>query len=142
MNNYIDVIIKESLKASKKKEVPVGAVIVYNNKIIARAHNLRIKHNDVTSHAEIIAIKKAAKKLKDWRLSECDLYVTLEPCSMCMEVIKESRIKNVYYLLTRENNKKSYYKTNVRLLKESINKVKVINYKEILSDFFKLNCKR
>ena len=142
MNNYINAIIKESLKASKKKEIPVGAIVVYKDKIIARAHNLRIKHNDVTNHAEIMAIKKAARKLNDWRLSECDLYVTLEPCNMCMEVIKESRIRNVYYLLTRENRKKPFYKTNVHILDKSANVQQVNNYKKILSNFFKLNCKR
>ncbi|MDE6292283.1 MAG: nucleoside deaminase [Bacilli bacterium] len=142
MNNYIDIIIEEAIKASKKREVPVGAIIVHDNKIIAKAHNCRIKSNDVTSHAEIIAIRKAAKKLKDWRLSECDLYVTLEPCNMCMEVIKESRIRNVYYLLTREKSKKSYYKTNVRMIDDLTDNQQVISYKDILSDFFKLNCKR
>ncbi len=142
MNNYIEIIIEEANKASKKREVPVGAIVVCDNKIIAKAHNCRIKSNDVTSHAEIMAIRKAAKKLKDWRLSECDLYVTLEPCNMCMEVIKESRIRNVYYLLTREKSKKSYYKTNVRIIDGLIDNQQVITYKDILSDFFKLNCKR
>ncbi|MCX4366322.1 MAG: nucleoside deaminase [Bacilli bacterium] len=142
MNIYIDAIIKEATKASKKKEVPIGAIVVRNNKIVSKAHNLRIKNNDVTSHAEIIAIKKAAKILKDWRLSDCDLYVTLEPCGMCMEVIKESRINNVYYLLTREKSKKAYYKTNVRLMTETDGKPIIEDYRNLLSNFFKLNCKR
>lgn len=142
MNIYIDAIINEAIKASNKKEVPVGAIIVRDNKILARAHNLRIKNNDVTCHAEILAIKKAAKKLKDWRLSDCDLYVTLEPCSMCMEVIRESRINNVYYLLTREKSKKPFYKTNVRLIEDTLENEKIDGYKDLLSDFFKLNCKR
>ena len=142
MNIYVRTIIDEAIKAFKKKEVPIGAVIVKNNKIIAKSHNSRIKSCDVTGHAEIIAIKKAAKKLKDWRLSECDLYVTLEPCNMCMEIIKESRIRNVYYLLTREKGKKNYYKTNVCVLNDLSDERVINNYKEILSDFFKLNCKR
>lgn len=142
MNIYIDAIIKEAMKAFNKREVPVGAIVVQDGKIIAKAHNLRIKNNDVTSHAEILAIKRAAKKLEDWRLSDCDLYVTLEPCSMCMEVIKESRINNVYYLLTREKNKKSFYKTNVRIIEKISNADDIDKYRNILSDFFKLNCKR
>lgn len=142
MNIYIDAIIKEAMKAFNKREVPVGAIVVQDGKIIAKAHNLRIKNNDVTSHAEILAIKRAAKKFKDWRLSDCDLYVTLEPCSMCMEVIKESRINNVYYLLTREKTKKSFYKTNVRIIEKISNADDIDKYRNILSDFFKLNCKR
>ena len=142
MNIYIDTIIDEAIKASKKKEVPIGAIIVKDNKIIAKAHNSRIKTNDVTSHAEINVIRKAARRLNDWRLSDCDLYVTLEPCNMCMEVIKESRIRNVYYLLTREKSKKTFYKTNVRVIEENSNEEQINNYRDILSNFFKLNCKR
>lgn len=112
MNDYFDVALKEAHKAYKQNEIPVGAVIVFNNKIIAKAHNLKMKKYDITSHAEILAIKKAAQKLKDWRLSECDLYVTLEPCEMCREVIKQSRIKNVYYLVDKLEYKKTYNKTN------------------------------
>ena len=88
----------------------LGAVIVFNNKIIAKAFNNRNRKIDVTNHAEIIAIRKAARKLGDWRLSECDLYVTLEPCDMCKEVIRESRLKNVYYLIKKNENKKGFYK--------------------------------
>lgn len=142
MDKYIDEIIKEADKGFKNKEVPVGAIVVFNNKIISKAHNQRIKNNDVTSHAEIIAIRKAAKKLKDWRLSECDLYVTLEPCSMCMEVIKESRINNVFYLIKRSENKKSFYKTKVRLLESNEHDEIIKIYQNKLSNFFKLNCKR
>ncbi len=142
MNEYVREIIKEADKAFKKKEVPVGAIIVFNNKIISKAHNKRIEDNDVTSHAEIMAIRKAAKKLKDWRLSDCDLYVTLEPCRMCMEVIKESRINNVFYLIKRSENKKSYYKTNVRMLECNDLNENIKEYQNKLSNFFKLNCKR
>ena len=134
--------MNEAKKAFSKSEVPVGAIIVRDNKIVSRAHNLRIKNNDVTSHAEIIAIRKAARKLKDWRLSDCDLYVTLEPCNMCMEVIKESRIRNVYYLLTREKSKKSFCKTNVRLCGDELENDVINDYRNLLSKFFKLNCKR
>lgn len=142
MERFIEEMLKEADKGFKKKEVPVGALIVFNNEIIAKAHNQRIKFNDVTSHAEIIAIRKAAKRLKDWRLSECDLYVTLEPCSMCLEVIKESRIRNVFYLVKRSENKKSYNKTKFCLIDECDNDSSVGDYKNKLSCFFKLNGKR
>ena len=80
-----------------KNEIPVGVVIVKDNKIIAKAHNLRDSKNIVTKHAEIIAIEKANKKLKNWRLIDCILYSSLEPCNMCKEVIRESKIEKVIY---------------------------------------------
>lgn len=89
--------LKEAKKAYKKNEVPIGAVIVYRNKIIARGYNLREKKKNALLHAEIIAINNACKKLKSWRLDECDLYVTLEPCPMCAGAIIQSRIKNVFF---------------------------------------------
>ena len=80
-----------------KCEIAVGAVIVKDNEIIASACNRKEKDNDVTSHAEILVIREAAKKLNRWRLEDCDLYVTLEPCPMCAWAIINSRIKNVYF---------------------------------------------
>lgn len=80
-----------------KGEIAVGAVIVQDNKVIASACNRKEKDNDVTSHAEILVIREAAKKLDRWRLEDCDLYVTLEPCPMCAWAIINSRIKNVYF---------------------------------------------
>ena len=88
--------LKEALKAYKKLEVPVGAVIVKDEKIIARAHNIKEEKNDTTKHAEILAISKASKKLQNWRLTDCEMYVTLEPCSMCAGALINSRIKKVY----------------------------------------------
>lgn len=88
--------LKEAKKAYEKEEVPVGAVIVKNEKIIARAHNLKEIKNTATAHAEILAIEKASKKLNSWRLIDCDMYVTLEPCTMCMGAIISARIKNLY----------------------------------------------
>lgn len=88
----------ELAKAAKSiDEVPVGCVIVLNDKIIAKGFNLREKKQDATCHAEIIAIKKACKKLKSWRLAGCVMYVTLEPCIMCFGAILNSRIKKVVY---------------------------------------------
>ena len=78
-------------------DIPVGAVLVKDGKIIASAFNTREKDNDITSHAEIIAIRKAEKLFKNWRLDGCELYVTLEPCPMCGWAILQSRIKSVYF---------------------------------------------
>ena len=89
--------IKEAKKSASLDEVPVGAVIVLNNKIIARGHNLREKTNDPTSHAEIVAIRKACKKLGSWRLEGCTMYVTIEPCAMCAGTLLWTRIERIVY---------------------------------------------
>ena len=88
--------LKEAKKAYKKEEVPVGAVIVKNGKIIARAHNIKETKKNAIGHAEILAIQKACKKLNAWRLLDCEMYVTLEPCSMCAGALINSRIKKIY----------------------------------------------
>ncbi len=88
--------LKEAHKAFDKAEVPIGAVIVRDGKVIARGHNLREVKNQACAHAEILAIEKACKKLKVWRLENCDMYVTLEPCAMCAGAILNARIKNLY----------------------------------------------
>ena len=93
---FMKEALKEAKKAYSKLEVPVGVVIVKDNKIIARAYNQKEIKNDTTNHAEILAIKKASKKLKSWRLLDCEMYVTLEPCSMCAGALIQSRIKKVY----------------------------------------------
>ncbi len=93
---YMKQALKEAEKAYKKLEVPVGAVIVKDGKIIARAHNQKETKTDTTKHAEIVAIQKASKKLESWRLIDCEMYITLEPCSMCAGAIINSRIKKVY----------------------------------------------
>ncbi len=94
---YMKMALKEAKKAVKKDEVPIGAIIVRDGKVIAKAHNLREKSNMATGHAEILAIQQANKKLKSWRLDSCTLYVTIEPCPMCAGAIVQSRIKNVVY---------------------------------------------
>jgi tRNA(adenine34) deaminase len=128
---YIKELEKLVNKAIKTEEVPVGAIIVYKNHIISKAYNRRNKTNNVLMHAEIEAIQKASKLLKTWRLSECEMYISLEPCSMCKEIIKESRIKKVYYLLNNEKviNKKTKFS---KIPSEYSEK-----YKKIISDFFK-----
>lgn len=93
---FMKEAIKEAKKAASFLEVPVGAVIVKDDKIIARAYNQKETKFDSTKHAEIIAIQKASKKLKSWRLTDCEMYVTLEPCSMCAGALIQSRIKKVY----------------------------------------------
>ena len=93
---FMKEALKEAKKAYDKLEIPVGAVIVKDGKIIARAHNQKETKCDTTNHAEILAIQKASKKLNSWRLIDCEMYVTLEPCSMCAGAIINSRIKKVY----------------------------------------------
>ena len=93
---FMKEALKEAQKAYNKLEVPVGAVIVKDGKIISRANNQKECKNDTTNHAEILAIKKASKKLNSWRLLDCDMYVTLEPCSMCAGALIQSRIRKVY----------------------------------------------
>ena len=94
--DFMKAALKEARKAYLEDEVPVGAVIVKDGKIIARAHNIKEMKNDTTKHAEILAIQKASKKLNSWRLIGCEMYVTLEPCSMCAGALINSRIKKVY----------------------------------------------
>ena len=97
MNKFMNLAYKQAIKAKDIDEVPIGAVIVKDNKVIARAHNLKEKTNDPMGHAEILCIKKACKKVGDWYLKDCELYVTLEPCVMCAGAIINARIKKVYY---------------------------------------------
>ncbi len=93
---FMKEALKEAEKAYSKLEIPVGAIIVKDGEIIAKAHNLKETKYDTTKHAEILAIQKASKKLKSWRLLDCEMYITLEPCSMCAGAIINSRIKKIY----------------------------------------------
>ncbi len=95
--DFMMMAIQEAKKAMSIGEVPVGAVIIKDDEVIAAAHNLRETHKNPLSHAEILAIDMASKKLGGWRLEDCDMYVTLEPCLMCAGAIYQSRIKNLYY---------------------------------------------
>ncbi len=140
MNEFMNAALKEADKAYLKKEIPIGAVVVQNNKIIGKGFNRRLKNTDVTNHAEIIAIKKAARHNRDWRLNDCDLYVTLEPCNMCKAVINEARIKHVYYLIAKLDNKKGYYKTQICEIENNDDEKE--RYRQKMSTFFQTNCKR
>ena len=93
---FMKEALKEAKKANNKLEVPVGVVIVKDGKIIARAYNQKESKNSPIKHAEIIAIEKACRKLNNWRLNDCDMYITLEPCSMCAGAIINSRIRKIY----------------------------------------------
>lgn len=94
---YMLQAYKQAYKAFKNNEIPVGCIIIRDNKIIAKSYNKREKNNKTIGHAEIIAIIKANKKLKNWRLENCIMYVTMEPCMMCCGAIEQSRIKKVVY---------------------------------------------
>lgn len=100
--NFMNVAISEAKKSYKIGDVPVGAVIVKNGVIIAKAHNMKEKKHNAIMHAEIIAIERACKKLKRWRLDDCELYVTMEPCIMCTGAILQSRIKKIYYSIDND----------------------------------------
>ena len=94
---YMKEALKEAALAFKKNEIPVGVVIVKDGKIVARAHNMKEKKANATKHAEIIAISKASRKLKNWRLIDCIMYVTMIPCPMCASAINQSRMKKIIY---------------------------------------------
>lgn len=117
---YMNIALIEAKKAYKKNEVPIGCIIVKNNKIISKAYNKKEKTNVVTKHAEIIAIEKACKKLKTWHLNDCILYTTVEPCLMCTGAIIQSRMKKVVY--ATENEK---YGSLNKIVKESKSKLEI-----------------
>lgn len=129
MDKYLKEALKEAQKAYKKLEVPVGAVIVKEDRIIARAHNLRETKNNALAHAEIICINKACKKLGTWRLEDCKMYITLAPCQMCMGAIKQARINEVYIgALDDKNNEQ---------LEDNVKYIENKECSEILTQFFK-----
>ena len=128
---------KEALKAYNKKDVPVGCVIVHNDKIIARGHNLRNDKKNVLYHAEIIAIDKACKKLHKWILDDCTLYSTMEPCIMCSGAIIQSRIKKIVYSMS--NNSFGNIENNEYFKKNKYEIVKIDNNEilKLVQKFFK-----
>ena len=124
----------EAKKAYKNDEIPVGRVIVCENEIVACGYNKKERKNNALMHAEIIAIDKACKKLGSWRLDNCDIYVTLEPCMMCMGAIIESRIRNVYY--GAKNKNEQMYVLNMIDRFVNLYNVNDADCSKILSDFF------
>ena len=135
MNLFMQEAVKQSLIAQKNDDVPVGAVIVCNNKIIAKSHNKKEKSNDATNHAEILAISKACKKRNSWHLDDCELYCTMEPCMMCCGAIIQSRIKKVYYLVKNEKFGCTELLKNSKI--EVVEIEDIFDMKYILNNFFK-----
>ncbi len=129
-----NILMENTNKSLENNDVPVGAVIVKDGQVLAFGYNTREKVQNVLGHAEINAILEAQKVLKNWNLSGCDLYVTLVPCSMCLEIIKQSRIDNIYYLLDKPTFKREFYKTKLQKINDTNYENK---YAEILSNFFK-----
>ena len=121
MNKYMKLALKEAQKSLLTDDVPVGAIIVENGKVIAKAHNTKEKTKVVTRHAEINVVEKACKKKQNWYLNDCEMYVTLEPCKMCQGAIEQARIKKVFFAASRskENISKSTFKKMEEGLEES-----------------------
>ena len=102
-NHYFDHVYELALKAYDENEVPIAAVIVKDGKILASAYNHKEKDQCCTSHAEILAIEKASHLLHNWRLEDCDIYISLDPCPMCASAIKQARIQHVYSALNNSD---------------------------------------
>ena len=142
--NFLDLAFKYAEKAYNNNEVPIGAVIVKNNEVIGYGYNQKEKKNSVLEHAEIMAIRKASKRINNWRLDDCDIYVTLDPCPMCASAIKQSRIKNIYSALS--NLDKENEKVVVDILKKDktnpevnlISNIEPDKSKNILNSFFNI----
>lgn len=138
---FMSLAIKQAKLALKKDEVPIGAIIVKDNKIVSKGYNVRESKNDALGHAEIVAIKKACKKLNSWRLCGCKIYVTIEPCLMCAGAIIQSRLDEVIFGsydpkggafgsnidVTKVNNLNHYPKVSKGILKESCQSI-IKNY--------------
>lgn len=140
-DDFIAVALDEAKKAYKLNEVPVGAVMVSNNRIIAKAHNLKRNTNNIMNHAEIMCINEASKQIGDWRLNECEMYITLEPCPMCAGALVQARVKKIY--IGSESNIKSNKEIIQRILQNNeynhFVEIEYLNNKDcsqILTDFF------
>ena len=131
MDKYLKILEKLNTKAKNNGDIPISALIIKDNLIISKDYNRKVKNNNPFDHAEILAIKKACKKLDTYNLNDCILISTLKPCKMCMEVIKECRIKKVYY-----------YADNTKDINDTTKYIKIENvdnkFGEEISDFFKI----
>lgn len=141
-NRYMELALKEAIKAYKKNEIPVGAVVVLDDKIIGKGYNLKDSTGIVTNHAEIIAIQKSNKKIKDWRLNGATMYVTLEPCPMCASAIQQSRISKIVYGASSNKFYNSEISNNILNNKSSNHRVIIEKSplsnkcEKLLNDFF------
>ena len=137
---FMKIALKEAKKSFKHNEVPVGCVIVKNNKIIAKAHNIKEKKHCVLYHAEMLAIKNASRKLNNWRLNDCDIYVTVQPCPMCSSAIKQARIKTIYYGVDNKNNilsEQILHDSDINSSVNVSNKIMEEECKNLIQKFFK-----
>ena len=132
-NKIENELIRLAKKAYNKKEIPVSALIIKDNKIISKAYNKKNLNNNPIFHAEVLCIFKACKKLKRWNLNDCILYVTLEPCDMCKEIIQEARIKTVNYYLKKGNITNKYAQTQYEQMYVNNNTMIMENY---IKNFF------
>ena len=143
---FLDLAFKYAKKAYDLGEIPIGAVIVKDNKVISYGYNTKEKNNNVLKHAELIAIEKASKKLKNWRLDGCDIYITLDPCPMCASAIHQARINNIYSALNNSDSKNLDIINNIFKKDKTSPKTNFISNvsretsKELLNNFF--NAKR
>lgn len=142
MDKYMEIALKEALVAYEENEIPVGAVIVFDDKILCKTHNEKEKYKNSLKHAELLAINIASEIKKDWRLNDCDLYVTMEPCLMCIGALIQCRIRNVYYLIDNpkfgglNNLDLNKYNHKINIYKLENNKLNNY-YKKLLQKFFK-----
>jgi tRNA(adenine34) deaminase len=145
LNSFMNIAYQEAVKGWKKNEVPIGAVIEYNGKIVSKSHNQTIMDNSITSHAEILALRRAGKKFGDWRFNKVSIFVTKAPCLMCTSAIILSRIKTIVYG-TSGFQKSKDFKTSLKKIFNFFNEKtfpKVIGgilndkCKKILQEFFK-----
>ena len=140
---FLDLAFELANKAFNLDEIPIGAVIVKDNKIIGCGYNQKEFNNSVLKHAELIAIEEASKNLNNWRLDDCDIYVTLDPCPMCASAIKQARIKNVYSALNNTDEKyleiieKIFIGDNTNPSVKFISNLAVDKSKNLLTSFFK-----
>lgn len=140
---FMEYAYNEAVKAFNNNEVPIGAVLVYNDKIISKAYNKKNKSNLSCNHAELLCINKASKKLNNWRLDDCIMYVTLEPCPMCASLIHQSRVKKVYYAI-KQNDINNFNIISSIFSDSTSNKATDFEfidcgkkYSDLLSEFFK-----
>ena len=135
MEKYIQLLYKLARKAARNGDVPVSAIILKNDRIIATGYNNRQKKSVVLGHAEVNAIIKAERKLGDFRLNDCILLTTLKPCKMCQSIIEAARIKEIYYILDQKS-VESYQKANFKQLNHKDN-VFIDKYQLLFDDFFR-----